>query len=71
MKNDRGLTESARVKKINELPGERYRNRVSGRQYLMINEASGFCTLEGVDRHVIEVALETLDNPNSAWERIV
>lgn len=71
MKNDRGMTESAQVKKINELLGERYRNKVSGRCYLLTREYNGLCTLEGIDRRVIDVARETLDNPNSAWERIV
>lgn len=66
-----GMTESAQVKKINELLGERYRNRISGRCYLLTSEVSGMCTLEGIDRRVIEVSRETLDNPNSAWERIV
>lgn len=71
MKNDRGMAESAQVKKINELPVERYRNRVSGRQYLVRDDVSGVCILEGIDRRTIYVDREFLDNPNSAWERIV
>lgn len=66
-----GMTESAQVKKINELLGERYRNRISGRCYLLTREVGGMCTLEGIDRRIIEVSRETMDNPNSAWERIV
>lgn len=66
-----GMTESAQVKKINELLGERYRNRISGRCYLLTREVAGMCTLEGIDRRIIEVSRETLDNPNSAWGRIV
>lgn len=64
-----GMTESAQVKKINELLGERYRNRTTNRSYLMIKEVDRVCTLEAVDRRTVEVSRETLDDPYSAWER--
>lgn len=66
-----GMTESAQVKRINELLGERWRNTVSGRCYLLTSERSGLCTLEGIDRRVIEVHREILEYPKSTWERIV
>lgn len=64
------MTESHRVRQINALLGERYRNKVSGRHYRVTREAAGLCTLEGIDRRVIDVAREILIDPNSAWERV-
>lgn len=65
------MVESAKVKKINALLGERYINLVSGRQYLLIREMSGLCTLEGIDRRVVDISREALDSIDSAWKRIV
>ena len=48
-----------------------YRNTVTGHLYRLVDEASGVCVLEGVDRRLVWVDRETLESPNSAWERQV
>lgn len=48
-----------------------YRNTVTGRTYQLVDEVSGVCVLEGVDRRIVWVDRETLESPNSAWERQV
>ena len=65
-----GMTESPIVKRINQLCGERYLNRVSKRIYLLINEIDGWCHLEGIDRRMIEVSRKILDE-SDVWERLV
>jgi hypothetical protein len=49
--------------------GERYENTTSGRRYLLIREFSGLCTLEGIDRRVIDVRREVLDR-SEVWRRV-
>lgn len=49
---------------------ERYRNTVTGRHYLLICEWNGVCTLEGIDRRVVDVARRILDT-SDVWERVV
>lgn len=63
------MTESAQVRRINALCGERYLNNVSGKRYLLIHEYNGLCTLEGIDRRVVDVHRETLDT-SDVWEKL-
>lgn len=70
MKNDRGMTESARVKKINELLCERWRNRITGRCFMLLEEVDGVCLLESIDRRTLSVCRWVLTANNSAWERL-
>lgn len=63
------MTESARVRRINTLCGERYLNNVSGRRYLLIRESGGICHLEGIDRRVTEVARSIID-ASDVWEKL-
>jgi hypothetical protein len=64
-----GMTEIPIVRRINKLCGERYFNQVSQRRYLLIKEVDGACFLEGIDRRVIEVRREVLDE-SDVWEKI-
>lgn len=48
---------------------ERYRNAVSNRSYLLVKEVAGACFLEGIDRRVIEVRRDILNN-SDVWERV-
>jgi len=48
---------------------ERYVNTVSGRHYLLIRESGGLCTLEGVDRRVVDVRREILDS-SDVWRKL-
>lgn len=63
------MTESHRVRQIKSLLDERYRNTTFNRSYLLISEAAGVCSLEGIDRRVIEVSRNTLEN-SEVWERM-
>lgn len=48
-----------------------YRHSITGRQYLLVDEKDGTCYLEPMDRRVIKVKREIIDDIRSVWERTV
>ena len=48
---------------------ERYVNTTTGRHYLLIMESGGLCTLEGIDRRVVDVRRDILDN-SDVWQKL-
>jgi hypothetical protein len=77
-----GMTESARVQRINALCAEsdsqtpprprqlpRYRHRATNRAAVLIAETDGVCTLQGIDGRSTYALRASLDN-HEIWEKL-
>jgi len=67
------MTESPRVKRINELcrqaPGERWLHIATNKYHLLMMDIGGACWLEDMERRVREVSRADLENAE-VWRKL-